>query len=470
MNDRTGHHLPSSSTQRLAEFPPPDARRRARAPDAFEARPERNPRRGKACAGHCAEWAPRARDRGARRRVLRHGSRGQPRRRARPARARIRRARISQAGSTRGARAAARSSPYAEPDRWVTRERPKIDRIACPWLVRRFIDPGAEFHYVPAAEVRGFAAIHGATPFDVADVAVRPRRRPLQLRRVHPHPPPCRPGARSTSRRSCAAPTRAARAGRAESRAARRDRKDCRRCSPTITRCCARGMMMYDALYLWCRRMRRRATPRLRERERPPEREQRARARSCAGAQVACPHPSRSVPLLAPPRLHQLRRARRPDRDHASRTGRRAALDLGGALPARAQLLHGAAGAGGTAARDLHRLAHAPDLGRHRRRRAVRAAVARRSSIALSWLYMAYGNVPAVAGILHGVKPAVVALVLHAAWRIGSRTLKHPALWAHRGAGVRRDLRVVRAVSVDRSRGGPDRRRRRAASRRAPSA
>jgi len=49
--------------------------------------------------------------------------------------------------------------------------------------------------------------------------------------------------------------------------------------------------------------------------------------------------------------------------------------------------------------------------------------------IALSWLYVAYGNLPAVAGILYGVKPAVVAIVLHAAWRIGSRTLKHPALW-----------------------------------------
>jgi len=50
--------------------------------------------------------------------------------------------------------------------------------------------------------------------------------------------------------------------------------------------------------------------------------------------------------------------------------------------------------------------------------------------IALSWLYMAYGDVPAVAGILYGIKPAVVAIVLHAAWRIGSRALKHPALWA----------------------------------------
>jgi rhodanese-related sulfurtransferase len=59
---------------------------------------------------------------------------------------------------------------YAQPTRWVTRERPKVDRIACPWLVRRFIDPAAEFFYVPANEVRAFATDHGATPYDVADV------------------------------------------------------------------------------------------------------------------------------------------------------------------------------------------------------------------------------------------------------------------------------------------------------------
>jgi len=49
--------------------------------------------------------------------------------------------------------------------------------------------------------------------------------------------------------------------------------------------------------------------------------------------------------------------------------------------------------------------------------------------IVLSWLYMAYGDVPAVAGILYGIKPAVVAIVAHAAWRIGSRALRRPALW-----------------------------------------
>ena len=54
--------------------------------------------------------------------------------------------------------------------RWVTRERPKIDRIACPWLVRRFVDPEAEFLYVPAAEVKRTAIEKTATPYDIADV------------------------------------------------------------------------------------------------------------------------------------------------------------------------------------------------------------------------------------------------------------------------------------------------------------
>jgi chromate transporter len=49
--------------------------------------------------------------------------------------------------------------------------------------------------------------------------------------------------------------------------------------------------------------------------------------------------------------------------------------------------------------------------------------------IALSWIYIRFGQVPAIAAVLHGVKPAVVAIVLAAAWRIGSRTLHHPLLW-----------------------------------------
>jgi hypothetical protein len=54
--------------------------------------------------------------------------------------------------------------------KWVTRERPKIDRIACPWLIRRFIDGAPEFLYVPASEVLRVAEETGAIPFDVPDV------------------------------------------------------------------------------------------------------------------------------------------------------------------------------------------------------------------------------------------------------------------------------------------------------------
>jgi chromate transporter len=50
--------------------------------------------------------------------------------------------------------------------------------------------------------------------------------------------------------------------------------------------------------------------------------------------------------------------------------------------------------------------------------------------VGLSWIYVRFGNVPAVAAVLAGVKPAIVAIVLAAAWRIGSRSLRHPLLWA----------------------------------------
>ena len=54
--------------------------------------------------------------------------------------------------------------------RWITRERPKIDRIACPWLINRFIDPDAEFLFVAAADVTRLAREREATPFDVEGV------------------------------------------------------------------------------------------------------------------------------------------------------------------------------------------------------------------------------------------------------------------------------------------------------------
>ena len=53
---------------------------------------------------------------------------------------------------------------------WITRERPKIDRIACPWLIERFIDPKPKFLFVAADDVPRMAKAIGATPFDIAGV------------------------------------------------------------------------------------------------------------------------------------------------------------------------------------------------------------------------------------------------------------------------------------------------------------
>lgn len=53
--------------------------------------------------------------------------------------------------------------------RWVTRHRPKIDRIACPWLIRRFVDPHAEIMYAPPADVMEIAEKFGAIPFDMPE-------------------------------------------------------------------------------------------------------------------------------------------------------------------------------------------------------------------------------------------------------------------------------------------------------------
>ena len=51
--------------------------------------------------------------------------------------------------------------------KWITREKVKVDRVACPWLIRKFIDPEAVFVFAPAAEVMSKATELGATPFDV---------------------------------------------------------------------------------------------------------------------------------------------------------------------------------------------------------------------------------------------------------------------------------------------------------------
>jgi len=54
--------------------------------------------------------------------------------------------------------------------KWITRERVKVDRVACPWLIRKFVDPEAEFLFVPKDEVLETARREGAIPFDVEGV------------------------------------------------------------------------------------------------------------------------------------------------------------------------------------------------------------------------------------------------------------------------------------------------------------
>src|SRR5436853_588513 len=54
--------------------------------------------------------------------------------------------------------------------KWITRERVKVDRVACPWLIKKFVDPQAEFLFVPADQVLAIAEREGATPYDVTGV------------------------------------------------------------------------------------------------------------------------------------------------------------------------------------------------------------------------------------------------------------------------------------------------------------
>src|SRR5258707_8623433 len=61
-------------------------------------------------------------------------------------------------------------------NKWVTREHPKIDRIACPWLISRFINPGAEFIYVPPDQVTAIANETGGDRYDIKGAGVRGRR------------------------------------------------------------------------------------------------------------------------------------------------------------------------------------------------------------------------------------------------------------------------------------------------------
>ena len=110
--------------------------------------------------------------------------------------------------------------------------------------------------------------------------------------------------------------------------------------------------------------------------------------------------------------------------------GRREALDRGAAVPARAELLHAAAGPGGPAARDLHRLA-AQRLGRRRLIAGVLFVLpGMLALLVLSWVYVTQGDTTlVVAALFLGLAPAVLAIVVQAVVRVGGRALRHRALW-----------------------------------------
>ena len=137
--------------------------------DALPARLARSSENRRMAAGNARRQAdrrllrPRAQCQrvGGRQADRRRRRRGRSRRRDRRLRTGRRRARESSAPGVDVA---------AGPSVWVTRERPKIDRIACPWLIRRFIDPLAVFHFVAAEWVKDVADEMGAIPYDIKDV------------------------------------------------------------------------------------------------------------------------------------------------------------------------------------------------------------------------------------------------------------------------------------------------------------
>ena len=147
------------------------------------------------------------------------------------------------------------SRPRRQTMKWVTRARPKTDRIACPWLIRRFIDPDAEILYVPNDEVLAVAADQGAHSFDAPGATLRPPRRQVHLRGPHRRlRPRRRPRAGAAGRASCTPPTSTPSShtdpfGPALlAIGARRPRRRSRRPPPA-----GAGLFVYDALYAWCR-------------------------------------------------------------------------------------------------------------------------------------------------------------------------------------------------------------------------
>lgn len=142
--------------------------------------------------------------------------------------------------------------PLGASSRWVTRERPKIDRIACPWLIRRFIDPDAEFLYVPVNTVKQVAVARGAVPYDVPDVRFSHVGDACSFDAFLAHF-----RLRDPALQKLAAIVRGADTGHPgltpQSAGLLAVSQGLSRNFPDDHAMLAHGMVMYDALYSWCR-------------------------------------------------------------------------------------------------------------------------------------------------------------------------------------------------------------------------
>ena len=136
---------------------------------------------------------------------------------------------------------------------WVTRARPKIDRIACPWLIRRFIDPAAVFLFVAPSEVEAVGERFDATPFDIENVLLEPSRRTLHLRCDGRGVRPCRRRHCSGWRRWCAPPIPARLDLSPEAPGLLAASLGLSRMFDDDLEQLSAGMMLYDAFYRWCR-------------------------------------------------------------------------------------------------------------------------------------------------------------------------------------------------------------------------
>lgn len=137
--------------------------------------------------------------------------------------------------------------------KWITREHPKVDRIACPWLIARFIDQEAEFLYVPVADVPSVAAATGAVPYDLPGVELGHRGECCSFDAFLE-----KYGLEDPALRELAAIVRGADTSRLDltpqSAGLYALSLGLSHLFPDDHQMLEHGMVMYDALYAWCQR------------------------------------------------------------------------------------------------------------------------------------------------------------------------------------------------------------------------